>query len=304
MAAQPLPPRSSFPDSPTRPNPIRERVSPLELVREVFGSLEREARAHGVTLQLSLTNQSFGAVECDRQGLRTILGELLTMAIRGAGTDAINVTVGCAPWDPGRWTIDVATTGAGLAQTPSLPSRLVLARDLAEQLGGTLTPLSLGPGQGATIRLTVGSGPPGPVRPPLPGRTQTTSGDALGGLRILLAEDHPDIQIAVRRLLESSGASIVSAYDGEEARDRALAEPFDLILMDLRMPGLSGLQATRLLRREGCGTPIVALTADAATVHRAAAAVAGCDAVLGKPFSLDELIATIRTVRSGTAPRT
>jgi CheY-like chemotaxis protein len=270
----------------------------------VLASLEREARANGVTLQLSLTNQSFGTIESDRQGLRTILGELVATALRVAGTEAITVTVGSAPGDPGRWTIDVATTGPGVTPNPALPSRLVLARDLAQKLGGTLTLLAVPPGQGGTIRLTIGAGSDEPVRPPAAARTQTASGDALGGLRILLAEDHPDIQIAVRRLLESSGASIVSAHDGEEARERARKEPFDLILMDLRMPGLSGLQATRLLRREGCDTPIVALTADAATVHRAAAAVAGCDAVLSKPFSLEELIAAIRTVRPGTAPTT
>jgi CheY-like chemotaxis protein len=286
-------------------------------VREVFGSLEREARANGVTLQLSLSTQSFGTIESDRQGLRTVLGELVGSAVRGAGTDTVTVTVGAGAQHPGTWTIDVATTGAGItlgsegagprsdaAPTPSLPSRLVLARDIAEELGGTLTTLPGASGRAGAIRLTVASVPEAPARRPVPARAETASADVLGGLRILLAEDHPDIQIAVRRLLESSGASIVSAYDGQEARERAHEEAFDLILMDLRMPGLSGLQATRLLRREGCRTPIVALTADAAAVHRAAAALAGCDAVLSKPFSLEELIATIQTVRSGAAPGT
>jgi DNA-binding response OmpR family regulator len=64
--------------------------------------------------------------------------------------------------------------------------------------------------------------------------------------------------------------------------------------MDLRMPEMDGFQATRTLRSEGCGVPIVALTADSATVHRAEAVDAGCDGCLSKPFKLEDLIASIR----------
>ena len=64
--------------------------------------------------------------------------------------------------------------------------------------------------------------------------------------------------------------------------------------MDLRMPRMDGLQATRALRSQGCVIPIVALTADPATVHRAEALEAGCDACLSKPFKLEDLMASIR----------
>ena len=100
--------------------------------------------------------------------------------------------------------------------------------------------------------------------------------------------------MAVRRLLERSGASVDTASDGQEAVTKALGQEFDVLLMDLRMPQLNGLQATRALRTEGCRARIVALTADPAAAQRASALDAGCDGVLGKPFTMSELLATIQ----------
>jgi CheY-like chemotaxis protein len=87
---------------------------------------------------------------------------------------------------------------------------------------------------------------------------------------------------------------VESARDGREAVDRVMAATFDVVLMDLRMPNMDGLQATRALRRQGCAVPVIALTADPATLRRAEALDAGCDACLSKPFKVDDLIASIR----------
>ncbi len=122
-------------------------------------------------------------------------------------------------------------------------------------------------------------------------------------MRILLAEDHRDLHLALRGLLEEGGAVVESAYNGQEAVDRAVSGGVDVILMDLRMPRLDGLQATRALRSRGCGITIIALTADPATVRRAEALEAGCDACLSKPFELEELATAIRlSSRSGSVP--
>ena len=70
--------------------------------------------------------------------------------------------------------------------------------------------------------------------------------------------------------------------------------------MDLRMPHLDGLQATRELRRQGFAKPIIALTADPETLRRAEALEAGCDGCLSKPFELEDIMACLRPATSGT----
>jgi CheY-like chemotaxis protein len=126
-------------------------------------------------------------------------------------------------------------------------------------------------------------------------------GNAIEGLRVLYAEDHPAMQRAVRRLLVTAGASVVIAHDGLEATERALAETFDLVLLDLRMPRIDGFEAARALRRGGYHAPLVAVSADATPEAQADALAAGFDAVLLKPFGLDDLSQALQLVRERRA---
>jgi CheY-like chemotaxis protein len=124
--------------------------------------------------------------------------------------------------------------------------------------------------------------------------------DDAGGLTILVAEDHRDSRDALRALLEASGYSVHLAADGAEAVEQALALRPDLILMDIMMPRLDGLSATRLLREESvmAQTPILALTAmDNA---REPALAAGCDDYLRKPIDVPRFFETVhRWIRDG-----
>lgn len=103
---------------------------------------------------------------------------------------------------------------------------------------------------------------------------------------ILVAEDHPDSRDALRTLLEACGYRVVVAVDGEEAVRRAVENHPDLILMDLMMPGVDGLEATRRLRRESAfrDIPIVALTAMEGGRERALDV--GFDDFMSKPINL------------------
>ena len=98
----------------------------------------------------------------------------------------------------------------------------------------------------------------------------------------------------MRESLERAGATVESAHDGREAVTKTMSAVFDVVLMDLRMPNMDGIQATRALRKQGCTIPVIALTADPATFRRAEALDAGCDACLSKPFKIDDLITSIR----------
>lgn len=102
---------------------------------------------------------------------------------------------------------------------------------------------------------------------------------------VLLVEDNADNQAIYRTILEHSGFQVVSAWDGEEAVATARATLPDLIFMDISIPKLDGLAATRILKADAAtaGIPIVALTAHAMHEDRTKAMEAGCDAYLAKP---------------------
>jgi CheY-like chemotaxis protein len=102
--------------------------------------------------------------------------------------------------------------------------------------------------------------------------------------RVLLAEDNPVNALLARTLLTQVGCTVDRATTGEEAIAAAETKPYDLILMDLRMPGLDGLSAARRLRASGVDSPIVALTANAFDEDRRAALAAGMDDFLTKPL--------------------
>ena len=127
---------------------------------------------------------------------------------------------------------------------------LALSRKLAEQMGGTLMLLRSALGEGSTFRLT--------LKPILhatsdlvSAREESVYTRSIAGLRLLLAEDHRDLHLALREMLEREGATVESAHDGSEAVAKATSAEFDAILMDLRMPNMNGIQATRALRKDG-----------------------------------------------------
>ena len=113
------------------------------------------------------------------------------------------------------------------------------------------------------------------------------------GLKVLLAEDNPVNALLARALLNRAGCTVERAGGGEEAVAAALSQPYDLILMDMRMPGMSGLDAARAIRAAGCKAPMVALTANAFDDDRRACREAGMDGFLTKPLDPMQLEAIL-----------
>jgi CheY-like chemotaxis protein len=156
---------------------------------------------------------------------------------------------------------------------------LTLAQRLARAIGGDLALT------GGVLRLTLeGATPPAIAAAPE---------QPLLGRRILVAEDNCDIRDATVWLLKRLGADARAARDGQEALELAARERFDVILMDVRMPRLDGLEATRRLRAQGVRTPIVALTADAVGEQPEECLAAGCTTHLSKPLDTERLIALV-----------
>jgi len=111
-------------------------------------------------------------------------------------------------------------------------------------------------------------------------------------LRILLAEDDATSRLVAQRILERKGASVSLALNGKQALDLHAQQEFDLILMDIQMPMVDGLTATRKIREREQSkhrVPIIALTANATSEDRNKCTAAGMDDYLAKPFSADDL---------------
>jgi CheY-like chemotaxis protein len=116
-------------------------------------------------------------------------------------------------------------------------------------------------------------------------------------------DDNDDTREMLFRLLASSGFDVRAAADGNEALAAATANPPDVILMDLAMPGLNGWEATRRLKTtpHTAHIPIIALSAHATPHYREVALAAGCAAFLAKPCPLDDLLGHVR--RAVARPR-
>jgi CheY-like chemotaxis protein/anti-sigma regulatory factor (Ser/Thr protein kinase) len=119
------------------------------------------------------------------------------------------------------------------------------------------------------------------------------SGNDLTGMRILVAEDIKTSRLFLKKILQMKGAEIEMSKDGHECLEKYhTSGPFDLLLMDIFMPGMTGLQATRQLRAEGETVPIVALTALASRDDERDCVEAGCTDYVTKPVDVDLLLQT------------
>ena len=123
--------------------------------------------------------------------------------------------------------------------------------------------------------------------------------------RLLLVEDEPGLQLALSDRLVAEGYAVETAGDGNTAVTRATGEPFDVIVLDVMLPGRDGFEVAKALRRHGIQTPILMLTARTQVVDRVVGLKLGADDYLTKPFETIELLARIeallRRAPSGTS---
>jgi CheY-like chemotaxis protein len=180
---------------------------------------------------------------------------------------------------------------------------LPIATRLVRLMGGSLW-VESAEGKGSTFHFTAWFGwdpsavvtPEKPVLPP-------TGAAGPRSLRILVAEDNEVNQLIAARFLESRGHQVVVAANGLEAVAAVQREPFDLVLMDVQMPDLDGLDATKQIREweRGKGTrlPIVAMTAYAMKGDRESCLAAGMDDYLTKPIEAGNLFSVIERLTLG-----
>ncbi|MBT7307261.1 MAG: response regulator [Gammaproteobacteria bacterium] len=172
---------------------------------------------------------------------------------------------------------------------------LYISMNLAEMMGGTIE-VSSSEGVGSTFQLIL------PYRRSAQKeRSSERGGDKSGSVldekldgHVLVAEDTPELQLLERRILEKIGLEVTVANNGLEAVKLAASESFDLILMDMQMPVMDGVEATNRIREAGYQTPIIALTANVMQKHRDQFDEAGGDGFIGKPIDKQELIRVLK----------
>jgi two-component system, OmpR family, alkaline phosphatase synthesis response regulator PhoP len=114
--------------------------------------------------------------------------------------------------------------------------------------------------------------------------------------RVLLVEDEPGLQLALTDRLVAEGYRVETAGDGHTAVQRATGEPFDVILLDVMLPGRDGFDVAKTVRQQGVQTPILMLTARTQVVDRVVGLKLGADDYLTKPFEMAELLARIEAL--------
>ena len=185
---------------------------------------------------------------------------------------------------------------------------LALVRSLVRMHGGSIAAASPGIGQGSTFTLRL------PLPAALPATRETAAGTPAatprpaGALRILVADDNRDAATMLAAVLEARGHRVTLAHDGEAALALARGATFDLLILDIGMPGLSGYELARAVRRMPhlAGALLAAHTGWGAEHDRSQARAAGFDAHLTKPAGLDEIDALLGRLagsRNGQAAR-
>jgi two-component system alkaline phosphatase synthesis response regulator PhoP len=123
--------------------------------------------------------------------------------------------------------------------------------------------------------------------------------------RILIVEDEPNMVAGLRDNFEFEGYEVLTAYDGEEGLKRALGESPDLVVLDVMMPKMSGLEVCKQLKAKRASIPVIMLTARGQEVDKVVGLELGADDYVTKPFSIRELLARVKAVlrRSHTLPK-
>jgi len=299
--------------------------SPVEIVDDVLSLLRTRAEEKRLSLVAQYLYPLPALVRTDPARLRQILVNLVGNALKFTETGGVRVEVYYVPGRPGELCFAVVDTGIGIhpdnlkmlfepfTQADASHTRryggsglgLAICQRLATLLGGRIRVLSQA-GQGSTFTLSLAVELGGEIQlveaisqPAFRRASEAARPAGTFQGRVLLAEDALDAQELLRVILTGMGVAVDVADRGDEACHLARASAaegraYDLILMDVQMPGLTGLEATSQLRQAGWTRPIVALTAHAMAGDRQRCLAAGCDDYLSKPVARHELLQTLR----------
>ncbi|MFZ3005812.1 MAG: ATP-binding protein [Phenylobacterium sp.] len=295
------------------------------LVRAACAADAQAAGAKRLSFDIAVAAESQGRWRGDARRLSQVLSNLVSNAVKFTPAGGVTVAV---DHDGGRVRFRIADTGVGIparwieevfeafSQVDASATRaaggmglgLSVARDMAALMGGKVSVASE-EGRGSVFTLEVpleklpGAAPAAPDADPL--ADLEPDGEA-APLRVLAAEDNKTNQLILTSLLEPFGVDLTLAENGREAAEMFAAGAFDLVLMDIQMPEMTGVEATLAIRqgeaeRGAAPTPIVAVTANVMAEQVAEYLAAGMSGVVAKPIEAEKLFAAIESALDGAA---
>jgi signal transduction histidine kinase/ActR/RegA family two-component response regulator len=299
-----------------------EDLDPRAVLRDAVNSLKVTADEKGLELRWSVGDGVPQGILCDRSRLRQVLLNLLSNAVKFTQQGEVEASMRLEKLEGAEATlrVSVCDTGPGIPpeqlaavfepfrQADGSVTRryggsglgLSIASRLVELLGGRLWVESeVGKGSCFHVRIRCkvtqpAAGAGAPVL--LAGSVERASRQ----LRILVAEDNRVNQLVARKLLEKAGHEVTVCENGKEAVELARQGGFDVILMDIQMPDMDGLEATRVIRSQENGSakkvPIIALTAHSLQQDMERCLAAGMDGYVSKPFRLEALCEALERV--------
>jgi signal transduction histidine kinase/ActR/RegA family two-component response regulator len=292
----------------------------------LVGGYQPTAREKGVELAFTLVGSGGGEpppmLMFDAVRVRQCLANLLSNALKFTVTGRVDVTLAWTS-DPetGRIGVSLTVTDTGIGMSPATLSKLFgaftqadasttrtfggtglglnITRRLAELMDGEIL-VDSREGQGSTFTLgfQVDVAAAGAVDAGAQAFGAANEDDALSplhGRRVLVVDDHPVNRRVIKLFLAPFDCDLVEVENGREALDALEAEAFDLVLMDVNMPVMDGLEATRRLRRDPrwADLPVIALTADVMRTQIDTCLEAGMDAHIAKPIDLRDLLSVL-----------
>ncbi|MEO5368343.1 MAG: ATP-binding protein, partial [Magnetococcus sp. WYHC-3] len=311
-------------DSHHTPPPLTP-FAPGALLREAVDAFAASAQAKRLALSLELGNaappQALGHIKGLQQVLHNLLGNAVKFTPGGGRVQVV------AEFPPGGMTVTVSDTGIGIPATQlervfepftladsSITRRfggigvgLTVARRLVEQMGGQIH-LSSTEGEGTIVSFSLPlppvqqeEGSMGSADPD--GHAPTSCHRQQRRCMVLLVEDSPDNAELISAYLRESPYKLEVVGNGVQALERFVDESFDLVLMDIQMPVMDGLEATRRIRaweqaQNRPLTPILALTSHAMEEDRKNSLDAGCNAHLTKPIRKNNLLDALERYQS------
>lgn len=299
----------------------RSPCRPADLVLPAVHAMTAGAEAQGLTLDFVQSPDLPEWIAADATRMQQVVSNLISNAIKFSGKGTVRVQM--QPIDDN---ILISVTDEGIGMTKGAQRRvfhkfeqasaatnrkyggtglgLAISKELVELHGGEIGVISE-PGRGSTFWFTVPiikAEAPRAAEACDPPLTRAAKAEDLTGAQVLLAEDNRTNQVIAKRFLQSMGIEPMVVENGLRAVQICEEIKFDLILMDIQMPGMDGLEACARIKEDGQNTetPIVALSANILPEQTASYMQAGMVACLGKPFRKCELSETMAQV---IAPR-
>jgi signal transduction histidine kinase/HPt (histidine-containing phosphotransfer) domain-containing protein/ActR/RegA family two-component response regulator len=306
----------------------KTRVEPCPIIHDVLVMMGVNASRKEISLDFKAHSELPETIETDPARFRQIVFNLVGNAVKFTEQGGVTVSCGFEKTSDGpRILVDVRDTGIGIppdkleavfdhfVQADSRVTRrfggtglgLSISRKFARALGGDIRVESeLGKGSTFKVVLPTGSLEGVPFLRPEDVTAPTQANMEREGThwqfpdsRVLVVDDGAEARELVRLLLEESGLKVDEAENGQIGVDKATADHYDVILMDVNMPVMDGFTAAGTLRRQGLKTPIIALTANAMKGFENRCLEAGYSGYLTKPIEIDSLMETLANLLGG-----